>query len=105
MKYIITESQFNRYKKLVREYIGSMKYPGVCKIEVMEDENEDKIYVHVIFSAEWYVETVNANVNIGEMYIVKKVVGTIAEIKKELEDMFSPIQFYVGHSIRANKDC
>lgn len=104
MKYIITESQFNRYKKLVREYVGSMKYPGVCKIEVMEDENEDEIYVHVFFSAEWYVETVNNNVT-GEMQIVQKVVGTIAEIKQELDDMFSPMKFYVGHSIRANKDC
>ena len=102
MKYIITESQFNRYKKLVREYVGSMKYPGVCKIEVMDDENEDKIYVHVFFSAEWYVETNNAD---GGMGIVKRVVGTIAEIKQELDDMFSPMKFYVGHSIRANKDC
>lgn len=99
---VISESQFDRYKKLVREYVKSMKYPGVCKIELMEDENEDKIYVHVFFSAEWYVETNNAD---GGMGIVKKVVGTIAEIMQELDDMFSPMKFYVGHSIRANKDC
>lgn len=105
MKYIITESQFNRYKKLIREYVKSMKYPGVCKIELMEDENENKIYVHVFFSAEWCVETVNNNLATGEMYIVRKVVGTIAEIMQELDDMFSPMKFYVEHSIRANKDC
>lgn len=102
MKYIITESQFDRYKKLVREYVKSMKYPGVCKIEEMEDENENKIYLHIFFSAEWYVETINTG---GEMSIIKKVVGTIAEIKQELDDMFSPIKFYMEHSIRANKDC
>jgi len=99
---IITESQFDRYKKLVRKYVISMKYPGVCKIEVMDDENEDKMYVHVFFSAEWYAETTNTG---GEMSIVKKVVGTIVDIKEELEDTFSPMKFYVGHSIRANKNC
>lgn len=99
---IITESQFDRYKKLVRKYVISMKYPGVCKIEVMDDEDEDKMYVHVFFSAEWYAETANTG---GEMSIVKKVVGTIVEIKQELEEMFSPMKFYVGHSIRANKNC
>ena len=103
MKYIITESQFERYKNLVREYVKYMREPGVCKIEVMEDENDDEIYVHVFFSAEWYVETNNADG--GGMGIVKKVVGTIAKIKQELEEMFSPMKFYMGHSIRTSKDC
>ena len=97
---IITESQFDRYKKLVRKYVISMKYPGVCKIEVMEDK-EDKIYVHVFFSAEWYAETSNG----GDISIVKKVVGTLVDIREELEDTFSPMKFYMGHSIRANKNC
>jgi hypothetical protein len=101
MKYIITESQFDRYKNLISEYVKSMKYPGVCKIEVMEDK-EDKIYVHVFFSAEWYAETSNTG---GHMSIVKKVVGTMADIKEELGDMFSLVKFYMGHSIKANKDC
>jgi hypothetical protein len=98
---VITESQFDRYKKLVREYVKSMKYPGVCKIELMEDK-EDKMYVHIFFSAEWYAETANTG---GEMSIVKKVVGTLVDIKEELEDTFSPMKFYMRHSIRANKDC
>jgi len=101
MKYIITESQFDRYKKLVREYVKSMKYPGVCKIELMEDK-EDKLYVHILFSAEWYAETANTG---GEMSIVKKVVGTLVDIKEVLEDTFSPMKFYMRHSIKANKDC
>ena len=99
---IITESQFDRYKKLVREYVKSMKYPGVCKIEVIEDNKENKIYVHILFSAEWYAETANTA---GETGIVKKVVRTLVDIKEELEDIFSPMKFYMRHSIRANKDC
>jgi hypothetical protein len=98
---IITESQFDRYKKLLREYVKSMKYPGVCKIELMEDK-EDKLYIHIFFSAEWYAETANTG---GEMSIVKKVVGTLVDIKEVLEDTFSPMKFYMRHSIKANKDC
>ena len=99
---IITESQFDRYKKLLREYVKSMKYPGVCNIEVIEDNKEDKIYVHILFSAEWYAETANTA---GETGIVKKVVRTLVDIKEELDDIFSPMKFYMRHSIRANKDC
>ena len=99
---IITESQFDRYKKLLREYVKSIKYPGVCNIEVIEDNKEDKIYVHILFSAEWYAETANTA---GDTGIVKKVVRALVDIKEELDDIFSPMKFYMRHSIRANKDC
>ncbi len=57
MKYLITETQSQKFLNAMVKFIDAKNYDGLCKLEVDDEPDEDgKFWVYAVFSKKWLDE-------------------------------------------------
>jgi hypothetical protein len=85
MKYLITETQSQKFLNALVKVIDAKNYDGLCKLEVDDEPDEDgKFWVYAVFSKKWLDEYPYSS-NGGA---VKEVNKTRKEIRQKIKEYF-----------------